>query len=134
MDDSLDFESYSLTAGEYDVENNIWHIDYLKNGEKAILNITARAAKEGSIANRVSVTSDTFDYDSGNNFAEVILNVTDSVVNPSVPDESSTEPSDTKSDACVKVEMKKTGIPLGLLIVISLISIAFSNLNILKKR
>ena len=134
MDDSLDFESYSLTAGEYDVENNLWHIDYLKNGEKAVLNITASAAKEGSIANRVSVTSDTFDYDSGNNFAEVILNVTDSVVNPSVPDESSTNPSDAKSDACVKVEMKKTGIPLGLLIVISLISIAFSNLNILKKR
>ena len=134
MDDSLDFESYSLTAGEYDVESNQWHIDSLKNGEVAILNITARAVKEGSVANRVLVTSDTFDYELGNNFAEVILNVTLKVVNQSVLDKSGFEPSDTKSNDDVKVEMEETGIPLGLLIVISLISIAFSNLNILKKR
>ena len=129
MDDSLDFESYSLSTGDYDVENNQWHIKSLKNGEKAILNITAYAAKEGSITNNVSVASDTFDYDLSNNFAGVILNVTE-IIEPSNPDESSPEELDIKSE----VKMMETGVPLGLLMVVALISLAFSNVNIFKKR
>ena len=143
MDDSLLFKSAFAASGDYDDASHVWHIKSLANGEKTSLHLNAVAAKEGLANNRVSASSDTFDFNLNNNYVECVVDIIKNIL---VPDnifdyglyhefkenEFVHDGLDMVSKA--GVEMKETGIPIGLLMVISLISLAFCGSNILKKR
>ena len=143
IDDSLEFESAFSASGDYDSVNHIWHIDSLARGEKTFLNIKAIAKKEGLISNKVSVISDTFDYNLENNLAECIVEIIKNIIdsqNPFNPGLNSRFEGygfivkDLGEVANASIEMKRSGIPIGLLIVFALISFAFASSNISKKR
>ena len=143
LDDSLEFESAFAASGDYDNVNHVWHIKSLANGEKTSLNINAIAKKEGLINNKVSVISDTFDYDLENNLAECIVEIIKNIIDPQNPLNPGLNSrfegygfivKDLGEIANASIEMKKSGLPIGLLIVFALISFAFCNLNISKKR
>ena len=141
MDDALVLKSYALASGDYDVENHVWNVKSLGSNEKTSLNIDAVSTKEGSVANRVSAIADTFDYDLNNNKANVVVEFIKKIIDNNSTNNSGSysrlhDAGPLKENLVSKasLEMKKTGIPIGLLIFISLISLAFSNSNILKKR
>ena len=143
IDDSLEFESAFSASGDYDSVNHIWHIDSLARGEKTFLNIKAIAKKEGLISNKVSVISDTFDYNLENNLAECIVEIIKNIIDPQNPFNPGLNSrfegygfivKDLGEVANASIEMKRSGIPIGLLIVFALISFAFASSNISKKR
>ena len=143
IDDSLEFESAFSASGDYDSVNHIWHIDSLAKGEKTFLNIKAIAKKEGLISNKVSVISDTFDYNLENNLAECIVEIIKNIIDPQNPFNPGLNSrfegygfivKDLGEVANASIEMKRSGIPIGLLIVFALISFAFASSNISKKR
>ncbi|MCR5026006.1 MAG: DUF11 domain-containing protein [Methanobrevibacter sp.] len=143
MDDSLILESFLLASGEYDTQNHVWNIKSLGSNEKTFLKINAVSTKEGSFANRVSTISDTFDFNLNNNVAEVIVEIIKKAIDPKNPFNSGLYSKlhdfglikkNLNLVSKAKIEMKETGIPVGLLIFISLISIVFCNSNISKKR
>ncbi|WP_407379544.1 hypothetical protein, partial [Methanobrevibacter sp.] len=143
MDASLEFKSAFAASGDYDDVNHSWHIKSLANGEKTSLNINAIATKDGLFSNMVSAGADTFDHDLTNNYVECVVEIIKNLIAP----DNSFVPSiysnlkdneivqDTLNNvAMAGIEMKETGIPMGLLIVISLISLALCGSNISKKR
>ena len=143
MDDSLEFESAFSASGYYDNIDNIWHIDSLANGEKVFLAIKATAKEEGFVNNKVSVVSDIFDYNLENNFAECIVEIIKSIIDPDNPFNPGLNSRfegygyivrDLGEIANASIQMKKSGLPIGLLIVFVLISFAFCSSNISKKR
>ena len=143
MDDSLEFESVFSASGYYDSINNIWHIDSLANGEKTFLSIKAIANEEGFVNNKVSVVSAIFDYNQENNFAECIVEIIKNNINPDNPFYPGLNPRfegygyivrDLGKIANASIQMKESGLPIGLLIVFVLISFALSSSNISKKR
>ena len=143
IDDSLEFESAFSASGDYDSVNHIWHIDSLARGEKTFLNINAIAKKEGLVNNKVSVISDTFDYNLENNLAECIVEIIKNIIDPQNPFNPGLNSrfegygfivKDLGEVANASIEMKKSGLPIGLLILFALISFAFGSSNISKKR
>lgn len=140
MDDELVLKSYALASGDYDVENHVWNVKSLGSNEKTSLNINAVSTKEGAVVNRVSAIADTFDADLNNNKANVVVDFIKKALDNNTNNSSlysrlhDAGPLKENLVSKASLEMKKTGIPIGLLIFISLISLAFSNSNILKKR
>ena len=143
QDESLEFKSVFATSGVYDAVNDIWHIGSLDNGEKASLYIDAVATKEGLISNKVSVISDVFDHDLGNNFAESVVDVIKKIIDPDNPfnpgeyygfRDNKSIMGDFDNVAKAVIEMRDTGLPFGLLFAIALVSLIFCGPNILKKR
>ena len=143
MDDSLILKSVFAASGYYDDVNQIWHINSLANGEKTYLNIKAIATGEGLVNNKVSVISDTFDNNLKNNYAECIVEIIkkiidpNSVFNPGLYSRFSNHNSlekDLSMIAKAGIEMKSTGMPIGLLFAIALISIGICTSNISRKR
>ena len=142
-DDALEFKSVFAASGFYDDVNDMWHIESLPNGEKASLYIDAVSTKEGLISNKVSVISKTFDYNMLNNYAESIVEIIKKIIDPDNPYNPGTyskvrandfEIGDFDNIAKANIEMRETGLPVGLLFVIALISVAFCGSNISKKR
>ena len=141
MDDALVLKSFSMASGDYDVENHVWNIKSLGSSEKTFLNIDAVSTKEGFVANKVSAIADTFDFDLKNNGNDVVVEFIKKIIDHNSSNNSSSysrmhDAGPLKENLVSKasLEMKKTGIPIGLLIFISLVSLAFLNSNILKKR
>ena len=143
MDKSLMFKSAFAASGDYDDVNHIWSIKSLANGEKSSLIVNAIATKEGSISNKVSVVSDTFDNNLNNNLVECIVEIIKKTIVPNnsfistvylTLKENKFVDNELNSIAQAGIEMKETGIPMGLLIIISLISFAICGSNISKKR
>ena len=79
LDDLLILKSYKVSMGNFDMLNQLWTIDSLDVGQKAILHIWALAMGEGIIRNEVSVTSDNFDYNLDNNDDFVLVNVSNPI-------------------------------------------------------
>ncbi|MBQ9025895.1 MAG: DUF11 domain-containing protein [Methanobrevibacter sp.] len=143
MDDSLIFKSAFAASGDYDDVNHVWHIKSLANGEKTSLQLNAIASKEGLINNRVSAISDTFDFNLDNNYVECVVDIIKNVL---VPDNifnhgiyHEFKENDFVHDGLgmvskASIGMKETGLPIGLLMAISLISLAFCGSNILKRK
>lgn len=67
----LIFKDYVSTRGIY--ENGIWSLDYLDVGECEYLNISCYVNGLGSIVNNVSATSNEYDLDMSNNYAEKMI-------------------------------------------------------------
>lgn len=139
-DDSLEFKSVFAASGDYDAINNVWHIKSLDSGEKAALYINAISTKEGLINNKVSICSNTFDCNLDNNYAECILDIIKIIIDPNNPfnpglySRFKDNGLDLGKIAKAGIEMKETGIPIGLLFVVSLFSLAFCGSKISKKR
>ncbi|WP_296887260.1 hypothetical protein [uncultured Methanobrevibacter sp.] len=142
-DDALEFKSVFAASGFYDDVNDMWHIESLPNGEKASLYIDAVSTKEGLISNKVSVISKTFDYNMLNNYAESIVEIIKKIIDQDNPFNPGTyskvranefEIGDFDNIAKANIEMRETGLPVGLLFIIALISVAFCGSNISKKR
>ena len=143
MDDSLILKSVFAASGDYDNVNHIWHIKSLANGEKTYLNINAIATGEGLVNNMVSVISHTFDNNLKNNYAECIVEIIKKIIDPNsvlnlglhsrFSNHNSLE-KDLGMIAKSGIEMKSTGLPIGLLFAIALISIGFCTSNISRKR
>ena len=143
MDDSLILKSVFAASGYYDDVNQIWHINSLANGEKTYLNINAIATGDGLVNNKVSVISDTFDNNLKNNYAECIVEIIKKIIDPSsvfnpglysrFSNHNSLE-KDLSMIAKAGIEMKSTGMPIGLLFAIALISIGICTSNISRKR
>ena len=135
MDDFLEFESAFSASGDYDSVNHVWHVNSLANGEKTYLDIKAIAVKEGIARNKVSVVSDTFDYNLENNLAECIVEIIREIIDPKNPFNPGLN-SRFNEDMVAKasIGMKETGLPIALLMVMALISLSFCGFNISKKR
>ena len=143
MDDSLVLDSILVSVGDYDYTNNIWIIKSLANGESAKLLVKAIATKEGIFSNEVNISCDTFDYDLTNNHDDAIVEIITNIVDMD-KSTSSTNIGELEGNIVASknlnnvaddnVELKNTGIPILLLILISIFSLAFCNMNILKKR
>ena len=137
MDDSLEFKSAFAASGDYDVDNHIWHINTLANGERTYLDINALANNEGISYNKVSVISETFDHNLKNNYAESIVEIIKKIIdsnNPLNPGlQSRFDDRNLGVVAKAGVLMKETGLPVGLLVVMALISLALCGTNISKK-
>ena len=143
LEGSLTLDSVIVSSGYYDYVNNVWNIESLGNGEKARLIVKAIAEKEGFVSNKVNVSSNTIDDNLNNNYGECIVEIVKKSANITKSGASTVKSKLTKSNvksgglnnaANHRVELKSTGIPISLLIFISLISLAFCNINILKKR
>jgi len=136
MGDSLEFKSAFTASGDYDSVNHVWHLSSLANDEKTYMAINAIAKNEGMANNRVSVVSDTFDHDLENNYAKSIVEIIKKIIDPNNtfnPGLHARFDDDLILVAKASVLMKETGIPVGLLISMALISLALCGSRISKK-
>ena len=77
MDTNLLLQSFEASMGTFDESSDVWSLDELDVGESALLKINAIAKAPGIAKNDVSVESDTYDPDLGNNNDTVSINVSE---------------------------------------------------------
>lgn len=151
LNPNLKVISFESTKGNFNNTNNVLTIDSLVNGEKVRLTINAAANACGKFENKVAVSSDTFDYDKSNNqdgtSVFVSENTTEKIENPVndtyllVLAKNSLQKSMisklenlTHPQSLTSIELPKTGLPIVLLLLVSMISIGFLPIKISKKR
>lgn len=151
LNPNLKVISFESTKGNFNNTNNVLTIDSLGDGEKVRLTINAAANVCGNFENKVAVSSDTFDYDKSNNHdgASVFVseNTTEKIENPVndtyllVLAKNSLQKSMisklenlTHPQSLTSIELPKTGLPIVLLLLVSMISIGFLPIKISKKR
>lgn len=151
LNPNLKVISFESTKGNFNNTNNVLTIDSLVDGEKVRLTINAAANVCGNFENKVAVSSDTFDYDKSNNHdgASVFVseNTTEKIENPVndtyllVLAKNSLQKSMisklenlTHLQSLTSIELPKTGLPIVLLLLVSMISIGFLPIKISKKR
>lgn len=151
LNPNLKVISFESTKGNFNNTNNVLTIDSLMNGEKVRLTINAAANVWGKFENKVAVSSDTFDYDKSNNqdgtSVFVSENTTEKIENPVndtyllVLAKNSLQKSMvsklenlTHPQSLTSIELPKTGLPIVLLLLVSMISIGFLPIKISKKR
>lgn len=151
LNPNLKVISFESTKGNFNNTNNVLTIDSLVDGEKVRLTINAAANVWGNFENKVAVSSDTFDYDKSNNHdgASVFVseNTTEKIENPVndtyllVLAKNSLQKSVisklenlTHLQSLTSIELPKTGLPIVLLLLVSMISIGFLPIKISKKR
>lgn len=151
LNPNLKVISFESTKGNFNNTNNVLTIDSLMNGEKVRLTINAAANVCGKFENKVAVSSDTFDYDKSNNqdgtSVFVSENTTEKIENPVndtyllVLAKNSLQKSMisklenlTHPQSLTSIELPKTGLPIVLLLLVSMISIGFLPIKISKKR
>lgn len=151
LNPNLKVISFESTKGNFNNTNNVLTIDSLVNGEKVRLTINAAANACGNFENKVAVSSDTFDYDKSNNqdgtSVFVSENTTEKIENPVndtyllVLAKNSLQKSMisklenlTHPQSLTSIELPKTGLPIVLLLLVSMISIGFLPIKISKKR
>ena len=151
LNPNLKVISFESTKGNFNNTNNVLTIDSLVNGEKVRLTINAAAKACGKFENKVAVSSDTFDYDKSNNqdgtSVFVSENTTEKIENPVndtyllVLAKNSLQKSMisklenlTHPQSLTSIELPKTGLPIVLLLLVSMISIGFLPIKISKKR
>lgn len=151
LNPNLKVISFESTKGNFNNTNNVLTIDSLMNGEKVRLTINAAANACGKFENKVAVSSDTFDYDKSNNqdgtSVFVSENTTEKIENPVndtyllVLAKNSLQKSMvsklenlTHPQSLTSIELPKTGLPIVLLLLVSMISIGFLPIKISKKR
>ena len=151
LNPNLKVISFESTKGNFNNTNNVLTIDSLVDGEKVRLTINAAANVCGKFENKVAVSSDTFDYDKSNNqdgtSVFVSENTTEKIENPVndtyllVLAKNSLQKSMvsklenlTHSQSLTSIELPKTGLPIVLLLLVSMISIGFLPIKISKKR
>lgn len=151
LNPNLKVISFESTKGNFNNESNVLTIDELANSEKARLTINATANVCGKFENKVAVSSDTFDYDKSNNqdgtSVFVSENTTEKIENPVndtyllVLAKNSLQKSMvsklenlTHPQSLTTIELPKTGLPIVLLLLVSMISIGFLPIKISKKR
>lgn len=151
LNPNLKVISFESTKGNFNNTNNVLTIDSLVNGEKVRLTINAAANACGKFENKVAVSSDTFDYDKSNNqdgtSVFVSENTTEKIEDPVndtyllVLAKNSLQKSMvsklknlTHPQSLTSIELPKTGLPIVLLLLVSMISIGFLPIKISKKR
>lgn len=151
LNPNLKVISFESTKGNFNNTNNVLTIDSLAYGEKVRLTINAAANACGKFENKVAVSSDTFDYDKSNNqdgtSVFVSENTTEKIENPVndtyllVLAKNSLQKSMvsklenlTHPHSLTTIELPKTGLPIVLLLLVSMISIGFLPIKISKKR
>lgn len=151
LNPNLKVISFESTKGNFNNESNVLTIDELANSEKARLTINAVANVWGKFENKVAVSSDTFDHDKSNNqdgtSVFVSENTTEKIENPVndtyllVLAKNSLQKSMisklenlTHPQSLTSIELPKTGLPIVLLLLVSMISIGFLPIKISKKR
>lgn len=151
LNPNLKVISFESTKGNFNNTNNVLTIDSLVDGEKVRLTINAAANICGNFENKVAVSSDTFDYDKSNNHdgASVFVseNTIEKIENPVndtyllVLAKNSLQKSMisklgnlTHPQSLTSIELPKTGLPIVLLLLVSMISIGFLPIKISKKR
>mgnify|MGYP004560641619 FL=1 len=151
LNPNLKVISFESTKGNFNNTNNVLTIDSLAYGEKVRLTINAAANACGKFENKVAVSSDTFDYDKSNNqdgtSVFVSENTTEKIENPVndtyllVLAKNSLQKSMisklenlTHPQFLTSIELPKTGLPIVLLLLVSMISIGFLPIKISKKR
>ena len=151
LNPNLKVISFESTKGNFNNTNNVLTIDSLVNGEKVRLTINAAANACGKFENKVVVSSDTFDYDKSNNqdgtSVFVSENTTEKIENPVndtyllVLAKNSLQKSMisklenlTHPQSLTSIELPKAGLPIVLLLLVSMISIGFLPIKISKKR
>ncbi len=151
LNPNLKVISFESTKGNFNNTNNVLTIDSLVDGEKVRLTINAAANACGKFENKVAVSSDTFDYDKSNNqdgtSVFVSENTTEKIENPVndtyllVLAKNSLQKSMisklenlTHPQSLTSIELPKTGLPIVLLLLVSMISIGFLPIKISKKR
>jgi len=151
LNPNLKVISFESTKGNFNNESNVLTIDSLAYGEKVRLTINAAANACGKFENKVAVSSDTFDYDKSNNqdgtSVFVSENTTEKIENPVndtyllVLAKNSLQKSMvsklenlTHPQSLTTIELPKTGLPIVLLLLVSMISIGFLPIKISKKR
>lgn len=151
LNPNLKVISFESTKGNFNNTNNVLTIDSLVDGEKVRLTINAAANVCGNFENKVAVSSDTFDYDKSNNHdgASVFVseNTTEKIENPEndtyllVLAKNSLQKSMisklenlTHPQSLTSIELPKTGLPIVLLLLVSMVSIGFLPIKISKKR
>lgn len=151
LNPNLKVISFESTKGNFNNTNNVLTIDSLDYGEKVRLIINAAANAWGKFENKVAVSSDTFDYDKSNNqdgtSVFVSENTTEKIENPVndtyllVLAKNSLQKSMisklenlTHPQSLTSIELPKTGLPIVLLLLVSMISIGFLPIKISKKR
>ena len=151
LNPNLKVISFESTKGNFNNTNNVLTIDSLAYGEKVRLTINAAANVCGNFENKVAVSSDTFDYDKSNNqdgtSVFVSENTTEKIENPVndtyllVLAKNSLQKSMvsklenlTHPQSLTSIELPKTGLPIVLLLLVSMISIGFLPIKISKKR
>ena len=136
LDDLLVLKSFKVSMGNFDMLNQLWTIDSLEVGQKAILHIQALAMGEGIIRNDVSVTGDNFDYDLNNNFDSVLVNVSSpnkSIKINNLKDNQGYYHMIDKYNPSI-LQKYPTADPIIILMIVSFFSIIFGSINISKKR
>lgn len=126
----LVYITHSVSKGIYDPISGLWIIGNLTNDEIAILKIVALVTKNQIIKNEVRIAGDEFDPILSNNYDVVYIDVENSLKGDNVEhnSENSGENSylennnDNNINNDIKIPLKKTGSPILVLIVISLIS------------
>lgn len=151
LNPNLKVISFESTKGNFNNTNNVLTIDSLAYGEKVRLTINAAANVWGKFENKVAVSSDTFDYDKSNNqdgtSVFVSENTTEKIENPVndtyllVLAKNSLQKSMvsklenlTHPQSLTSIGLPKTGLPIVLLLLVSMISIGFLPIKISKKR
>ena len=151
LNSNLKLISFETTKGNFNNETNVLTIGSLANGEKSLLTINAVANNCGKFENTVVVSSDTFDYDKSNNHdcASVFVsektmkkleNIVNNIHSPILTKDSLQKSIVSKLESLTQVQtltsivLPKTGLPIVLLILVSMISIGFLPIKISKKR
>ena len=147
LNPNLKLISFKTTKGNFDNEDQVLTIDSLASGEKALLTIGAVATACGKFENKAVVSSDTFDYNKSNNQDEASVFVSDNPTKNLEPLINNTHSQKLAKKSLISklgslleipslesVELPKTGLPILLLLLVSMISIGFLPIKISKKR
>lgn len=131
LDNLLKLKSFKVTKGKFNKFDLTWSIKSLGYGESAILYIKAIATGSGIIKNKVSVTSDTYDYDLSNNNDFAVVNVTekDNINSPVLSKNSHLD-----NHKLSILEKHATGNLFWMLILSLVFSLLFVNSNIFKRK
>lgn len=127
LDDLLKLKSFKVSMGKFDKSTLTWTIKNLGYGESARLYIKAVALGTGIIKNKVTVTSDTFDFDKSNNNDYAVVKV----VKKNAPN---TPKHDLMKNSKSILENHPTGNPFWMLVLSLVFSLIFLDSNISRKR
>lgn len=120
----LNLLSYIGNLGSYNQKTGLWSIGNLPAGSVAYLILKFSVIKAFDITNSFVVSSATYDYNLSNNFAASNILTTSN-------ENSSVDPSYSKSDTHGSIPLKDTGLPL-IPLVIGILLVTFG--SVLKRR
>ncbi|MCF0226087.1 MAG: DUF11 domain-containing protein, partial [Methanobrevibacter sp.] len=126
LEEGMDFISYSANKGIFNNNGSLWTVEELDADQSATLLFRTLSNKVGEVFNRVSVSSDEYDYNIDNNFDHLSVLVKNGLnIHNNTSESKVTSKINTAAAYKSVLEVKKTGSPIVILVMALSILISF---------